>query len=280
MAEPGDGRAGDVESPPPMRYLDAAERVLGETANREPFSYRTITERALERGYLISGGLTPADTMRVQLGHDVKRRVERGDEPRFTQFPEGRFGLAAWQEDDLATLIARHNRAVKAELLGRIQEMDSLRFQALVAELLTRLGFDDVVESPPTNDGGIDVVGVLVIGGVIRTQMAVQVKRWRHNVQAPTVQQLRGALGAHDQGLVITTSDFSAGARKEAAKPDRSPVALMSGTDLVSLLVEYQIGVQRENHDLLGLTELPGSVSDAGSSAEVAESDATAGVRE
>jgi restriction system protein len=60
--------------------------------------------------------------------------------------------------------------------------------------------------------------------------MAVQVKRWQHNVQAPTVQQLRGALGVHEQGLIVTTSDFSAGARAEAAKPDRTPVALMTAS--------------------------------------------------
>ena len=47
-------------------------------------------------------------------------------------------------------------------------------------------------------------------------------KRWKANVQAPTVQQVRGALGAHDQGLIITTSDFSAGARAEARQGARS----------------------------------------------------------
>ena len=41
--------------------------------------------------------------------------------------------------------------------------------------------------------------------------MAVQVKRWKNNVQAPTVQQVRGALGAREQGLIIATSNFSSG---------------------------------------------------------------------
>jgi len=268
MADARDDVTAAPVAAPGLRYLDAAERVLSEAANREPLSYRTITEQAIERGYLKPGGLTPTASMFVGLSHDVKRRAARGEEPRFTQFPEGRFGLAAWQADDLTTLIARHNREVKAALLARIQAMDPLRFPALVAELLGRLGFDEVVEGPPTNDGGIDVRGVLVIGGVIRTQMAVQVKRFAHNVQAPTIQQLRGALGAHDQGLVITTGDFSSGARREAAKPDRTPVALMSGTDVVSLLVEYQIGVHRASHDLLELTELPGWPSDVGSAEE------------
>jgi len=64
-------------------------------------------------------------------------------------------------------------------------------------------------------------------------------------VQSPVIQQVRGSLGAHEQGLIITTSDFSSGARKEAARLDATPVALMNGEELVALLVENEIGVKR-----------------------------------
>lgn len=100
-------------------------------------------------------------------------------------------------------------------------------------------------------DGGIDVRGVLVVGDVIRTRMAVQVKRWKRNVQAPIVQQVRGALGTHDQGLIITTSDFGIGAKKEASRTDAVPVALMTGHQLVGLLIENEIGVRRLPRELL-----------------------------
>lgn len=72
--------------------------------------------------------------------------------------------------------------------------------------------------------------------------MAVQVKRWKtkNHVQAPVVQQVRGSLGTHEQGLIITTSDFSAGAKREAERPNAVPVALMDGDKLVELLAEYQ----------------------------------------
>jgi len=83
--------------------------------------------------------------------------------------------------------------------------------------------------------------------------MAVQVKRWKRNVQAPVVQQVRGSLGAHEQGLIITTSDFSTGVRKEAARPDAIPVGLMNGEQLVLLLAEHEIGVTRRSHYLLSL---------------------------
>ena len=69
------------------------------------------------------------------------------------------------------------------------------------------------------------------------------------------VQQVRGSLGTHEQGLIITTSDFSSGARREASRPDASPVALMNGEQLVVLLVEHNIGVTRRTHDLIDLDE-------------------------
>jgi len=99
------------------------------------------------------------------------------------------------------------------------------------------------------------VRGTLVVGDVIRTRMAIQVKKWKQNIQAPIIQQVRGSLGTHEQGLIITTSDFSDGARKEAARPDATPVALMSGEQLVLLMVEYGIGVTRVSYDLIELGE-------------------------
>ena len=85
--------------------------------------------------------------------------------------------------------------------------------------------------------------------------MAVQVKRWKGNVQVPVVQQVRGSLGTHDQGLIITTSDFSSGATEEARRPNAVPVALMNGDQLVALLVEHNIGVHRISYDLIELGE-------------------------
>jgi hypothetical protein len=107
---------GGPDQPPRLSYLDAAERVLHDLGVREPVSYRVITDEALSRGHLAPAGLTPSATMYAALMLDVRRRARRGDEPRFTQLPEGLFGLAAWAADDLLTRIERHNREVKATL--------------------------------------------------------------------------------------------------------------------------------------------------------------------
>ena len=71
----------------------------------------------------------------------------------------------------------------------------------------------------------------------------------------PLGHRVRGSLGAHEQGLIITTSDFGKGARTEAERPDAVPVALMNGEQLVKLLVENDIGIRRTATDLIELGE-------------------------
>ncbi|MCE7910027.1 MAG: restriction endonuclease, partial [Candidatus Omnitrophica bacterium COP1] len=99
--------------------------------------------------------------------------------------------------------------------------------------------------------------GILVVGDVIRIKMAIQVKRWKigNNIQAPVVQQVRGSLGAHEHGLIITTSNFSEGAKMEATQPDKTAIALMDGEQLVKLLMEHGIGVHRSTPDLFEIDE-------------------------
>jgi len=73
--------------------------------------------------------------------------------------------------------------------------------------------------------------------------------------KAPNVQQVRGSLGTHEQGLIISTSDFSKGAKAEAARVDAVPVALMNGEQFVALLVANGIGVSKRSHELIELGE-------------------------
>lgn len=45
---------------------------------------------------------------------------------------------------------------------------------------------------------------------------------------------------------LTTTSDFSAGAIKEAAQPDKTPITLMNGEQLVMLLEEFRFAHEWE----------------------------------
>jgi restriction system protein len=121
---------------------------------------------------------------------------------------------------------------------------------------MTALGFEEVEVTAYHGDQGIDIRATLVVGEAVRTRMAIQVKRWNRNVQAPVIQQVRGGLSPHEQGLIITTSDFSTGAYGEASRPDRIPVALINGEQLTDLLIENNIGVTRNSYDLIELVNI------------------------
>ena len=263
-----------------MSALAAAESLLTEMG--KPLNYVDITKLIIKKGLWITEGRTPEATINAQLAVDIKKH---GCESRFQRTAPGIFALRSWGLDeyvyvpkssssdankqniaspkshkveavislDLSKSIQNHNQEIRDQLHESLFLMPPDKFEELVAELLTALGFEEVEATRYHSDGGIDVRGTLVVGGVIRTRMAVQVKRWRKNVQTPIVQQVRGSLEAHDQGLIITTSSFSAGAKEEAKKANATPVSLMGGEQFVRLLIENNMGVRKTRHDLLEL---------------------------
>lgn len=254
----GDGETTERPSGETYSFTDSAEKVLERFGNKQPMHYRAITEKAMEHGWLTTEGRTPEASMYAQIITEIRRYQKRGEQPRFVQHGKGYVGLSRWMGQGLAFEIEQHNKKVRHALLKRLHAMKWEAFEELIARLLAEIGFEDIEMTGRSGDGGIDVRATLVVGDVIRTRMAVQVKKWKRNVQAPVVQQVRGSLGTHEQGLIITTSDFSAGARQEAARPDAVPVALMNGERLVVLLVENGIGIIRRAHDLIELDDAAG----------------------
>ena len=241
---------------PTLSFTDAAVHVLEHHGKKQPMHYRAITDRVLALGLVHTEGQTPEATLYAQILTEIKRKVKRGDTPRFVKHGKGYVGLQKWMSRGLAFQIERHNAEVRTKLLDQLRSMDPAAFEALVGKLLVAIGFEDVVVTRKSADGGIDVRATLVVGDVVRTRMAVQVKRWKNNVQSPTVQQVRGSLGAHEQGLIINTGGFSNGARDEAERRDATPVGLMDGEQFVRLLIEHDIGVRRNTYDLIELGSL------------------------
>ena len=257
-------RTAEARSETSFSFTDSAQMVLEQFADRQPMHYRTITDKAVQMGWLLSKGKTPEASMYAQILTSIKRSRRRSEQPRFTQHGKGFVGLSKWMATGLALEIEKHNRKVRKELHKKLLGMDWEAFENLVARLFLEMGFEIDEGASKIGDGGIDVRGTLLVGDVIRTQMAAQVKKWRKNVQRPVVQQVRGSLGAHEQGLIITTSDFSRGAREEADRKDATPVALMNGEQLVVLLVENGVGVQHMSHDLIELEDEDASAPENG----------------
>src|SRR5262249_35796542 len=95
-------------------------------------------------------------------------------------------------------------RAVGSDL----STIDPLAFEALVRELLERMGLEAEL-TKASHDGGIDVRAFNpqpIVGG----RVIVQCKRYSHVVGSPVVRDLYGALTADGaiKGILITTSWF------------------------------------------------------------------------
>jgi len=240
-----------------VSFTEAAEIVLKYCAHEQPMHYAAITQEALKMGLLSTQGQTPEATMYAQILTEISRLDRRGEEPRFVKHGKGLVGLAVWLGTGLQAQIKEYNTTAAKKLHAAILELPPDKFEDQIGALLVKLGFEDVSVTARSNDGGVDVRGLLVIGDAVQIRMAVQVKRWKANVQAPTVQQLRGALGNHEHGLIITRSGFSPGAMQEARRPNAVPIGLMDGKKLVGLFMEHEIGVVRTPYslyDLIGLS--------------------------
>lgn len=242
-----------ANAPATVSFTDAAEIVLKYCGSETPMHYTDITREALTMDLLATHGRTPEATMYAQILTEINRMQRRGQTPRFTKHGKGLVGLTQWLGTGLQAQISQHNVAVAKKLRAELMAMDPTQFEDLVGAMLVKMGFENVDVTARSNDGGIDVRGQLVIGDAVRISMAVQVKRWKNNVQKPTVQQLRGALGNHEQGLIITIGGFSSGAEQEATRANASPIGLMSGEKLIALLMEYELGVIRTQYDLFEL---------------------------
>jgi len=247
-----------------MGLADVAEQVLRE-AGGGPLHYREITERATGAGLMTSTGETPWASVNAAMGVDNRRREARGELPRFVSAGVGHYRLRT-AATEVEQAIERWNDRTKQELLVQLGEVDPGTFEDLIGELLERIGFEDVEVTRRSGDGGIDVRGVLTVGGVTRVKTAIQVKRWANNVPDRIVRELRGSIGPAEQGLIITTSRFTRAAIREADLTDRAPVTLINGELLVELLAEYEIGVRRESRPVLQLDEtaLAGATGVAG----------------
>ena len=183
-----------------MSFADSAQKVLEEFGGKNPMHYRDITSKALSKGWLQTKGKTPEATMYAQVFTEIKRQQNRGESPRFVQHGRGYFGLGRWQASGLSFQIQQYNEKVRKTLRERLLEMKPKEFEELVSQLLPEMGFVEVEVTKISGDGGIDVRGILVVGDVVRMKLAVQVKRWKHNVQSPVCNRSEVVLGRTNKG--------------------------------------------------------------------------------
>lgn len=149
-------------------------------------------------------------------------------------------------EEALAASYQEIHESVESDILDRAKSMSPERFEKLVLDLLLKLGyggpFGSGVHLGKSGDGGVD--GVIQQDKLGLELIYVQAKRWQSSVGPSTVREFAGSLSAHRarKGVIITTSSFTAEARKDAERMgDR--IVLMDGSELAALMYEVGLGV-------------------------------------
>lgn len=138
---------------------------------------------------------------------------------------------AALQSAEPATWVDR--------LLEVIGAVSPEAFERLSQRLLRESGFTKVEVTGKSGDG----VGILRMN-LVSFQVSFQCKRWKGSVGAPVVRDFRGAMvGRADKGLIITTGNFTAEARREATRDGAPAIDLIDGETLCELLKERRLGV-------------------------------------
>lgn len=148
-------------------------------------------------------------------------------------------------DDRLEGALAELKSTVVAELLETLGRVSPTFFEAIVLDLLHRMGYGasraDLQRVGGTGDGGID--GIISLDKLGLEKVYVQAKRWQQQVGRPEVQAFYGALAGQraNKGVFITTSGFTPHAQDFARSVEK--IVLVNGARLAELMIEFEVGV-------------------------------------
>ena len=132
----------------------------------------------------------------------------------------------------------------RTNLLNLIKSLPPNGFERLSQRLLRESGFQKVVVTGKTGDGGIDGVGILQVNPFVSFNVLFQCKRYQGAVTPSQIRDFRGAMmGRADKGIIITTGTFTLEAKKEARRDGAPPIELVDGDSLVQMFEQLQLGL-------------------------------------
>lgn len=125
-------------------------------------------------------------------------------------------------------------------------------FERLCQRLLRESGFEQVLVTGRSGDGGIDGMGLLQINPFVSFNVLFQCKRYSGSVTPSQIRDFRGAMqGRADKGIILTTGSFTVEARKEARRDGAPPIELVDGEDLIKLFETLELGLRpRKTYDV------------------------------
>ena len=148
----------------------------------------------------------------------------------------------ATPEELIENAFGRLDAQLQDQLLEQLRAMDPFRFEHVVADLLTAMGYGETTVTKKSGDGGVDAVVDEDSLGLSR--IYAQAKRY---AEANIVhqQEMTNFLGAMardniQKGVFVTTSSFD---RQVEGMVTGRPIVLIDGQRLAKLMIKHNIGV-------------------------------------
>jgi restriction system protein len=130
-------------------------------------------------------------------------------------------------------------------LLEVLRSLSPGGFERVSQRLLRESGFERVIVTGKSGDGGIDGHGILQVNPFVSFTVLFQCKRYAGAVSASQVRDFRGAMmGRADKGIIITTGTFTTEATKEARRDGAPPIELVDGETLGQMFERLELGVK------------------------------------
>ncbi|HPN38203.1 MAG TPA: restriction endonuclease [Melioribacteraceae bacterium] len=144
----------------------------------------------------------------------------------------------------------------RERVADKIDELDPLQFQDLVAGLLRAMGYKTFINGTGGPDGGFDIIASndsLMLGD---QRIKVEVKH-RQNTQmgASDIHRLLGTLSERDKGLYISTGGYKKSAR-DLEKSSQKPLTLIDKERLIDLISEYYDNFDTQTKNLIPLKKI------------------------
>ncbi len=150
-------------------------------------------------------------------------------------------------EETLENSYLKLRKELAAQLLEIIKACDPGFFERIVVDLLLAMGYggsrqDAGQVTGKSGDEGID--GVINEDKLGLDVIYIQAKRWKKNVQQSQLREFAGSLEGRkaSKGIIITTSDFAAGAKDYVDKIGKK-IVLINGEKLAELMIDHHVGV-------------------------------------
>lgn len=141
--------------------------------------------------------------------------------------------------------------ALAAAVLEQLHGVHPSRFEQIIVDLMLRMGYGGAGKDAgevvgKVGDGGIDGIIRQDLLGLDRVYL--QAKRWTGSVGVGEVNSFIGALTTRgaSKGVMITTSYYTADAKRIAESASHLKLSLIDGAHLASLMIDLNLGVVKE----------------------------------